>query len=372
MADKVNSYSYANTVRDMSEVFETIVKSRPVLSTLLQVRGQATNTKYEWLEDVVTPKSWTLSEAYTADDWEITIANASGLIVGSIVTFEKPTGASSTLNAKVTAVTGSVATITVYGDGSTDENLPTASIVKLVSVPKNEGTDATANDGREPAKEYNYTQIFDRTAKVSKTSQSVQMYGIDSAIDFQVETQLLDLAYEIVNTAIYGQRVERSSSEAGTMGGILYFLTRATGNKVNASGNALSQAILNEGLAKSNENGALAINVGIWHPNQTRKISALNQNQIMIGQEERTRGIYVTSYVWDLWDVISLVYDRNFPKDKFALVDSSKVALVPMRAFEDTDATAQGADYIARRVLWEYTLELRNAQVHTLIHNLAL
>ena len=68
MADKVNSYSYANTVRDMSEVFETIVKSRPVLSTLLQVRGQATNTKYEWLEDVVTPKSWVLSEEYFTDD----------------------------------------------------------------------------------------------------------------------------------------------------------------------------------------------------------------------------------------------------------------------------------------------------------------
>lgn len=87
------------------------------------------------------------------------------------------------------------------------------------------------------------------------------MYGVDSAIDTQVENQLIDLAYEVVNTAIYGQRVERTSSEAGTMGGVLYFLERATGNKVDADGAELSNTIINEGLAKSNENGATQIDL---------------------------------------------------------------------------------------------------------------
>jgi hypothetical protein len=81
--------------------------------------------------------------------------------------------------------------------------------VKLVSAPKGEGTSPTANDGREPTTEYNYTQIFDRTAKVSKTSQEVEKYGIADAISYQVENQLLDLAYEMVSTIIFGKRVKR-------------------------------------------------------------------------------------------------------------------------------------------------------------------
>lgn len=87
------------------------------------------------------------------------------------------------------------------------------------------------------------------------------MYGVDTAIDTQVANQMLDLAYEAVNTVIYGQRVQRTSDEAGTMGGILYFLERATGNKVDADGAALSATVLNEGLSKSNENGAIQIDL---------------------------------------------------------------------------------------------------------------
>jgi hypothetical protein len=83
-------------------------------------------------------------------------------------------------------------------------------------MPKGESTDASANDGREPTTEYNYTQIFDRTAKVSKTAQAVKKYGIDSAIDYQVQNQMLDMAYEIVSSVIFGKRVQRGVGEAGT------------------------------------------------------------------------------------------------------------------------------------------------------------
>lgn len=377
MATKESSYEYANIKRDLSDVFATIVKNKPVLSTLIPMDWQvATATKHEWLEDVVSPKSWVLDEAYTAGAGVITLTSVTGLVVGSIITFEKTTGASSTLTAKVTAIntTTKVATISVYGDDSVDENLADASTVKLVSVPKGEGTEASANDGREPTTEYNYTQIFDRTAKVSKTSQEIAKYGITSAIDYQVETQLLDLAYEMVSTIIFGKRVARGTSEAGSMWGILYFLNKATGNKIDASAGAISSTILNNGLAKANENGALNIDMVVGHPDQIRKVGAFNNNQIQLSQTERSRGTYVTEYVGDLWNVTMLVADRNFPKDKIALVDSTKLRVLPLqnRAFSQEDATPNGADFYAQRILWEYTLELRNAQTHILIYNLAI
>lgn len=95
MADKVNSYSYANQVRDVNEVFQTVVRNRPVLSTLLRVSDRnATSTKYEWLEDVVTPKSWVLDANYVAADGEITVTSATGLVAGMIFVLEQATGAS--------------------------------------------------------------------------------------------------------------------------------------------------------------------------------------------------------------------------------------------------------------------------------------
>ena len=81
MADKVLSYEYANQVRDLSDVFTTIVKNKPVLSTLIPMDGEvATATKHEWLEDVVTPKSWVVTGAYTAGDGEVLTTSTAGLV----------------------------------------------------------------------------------------------------------------------------------------------------------------------------------------------------------------------------------------------------------------------------------------------------
>jgi hypothetical protein len=86
-----------------------------------------------------------------------------------------------------------------------------------LSRPKNEATEATADNGYEPTVQYNVTQIFDRTAKVSNTSLEVPKYGIGGALNYQVERQLLDIAYEMSSTMLRSPRVVRTSTEAGTM-----------------------------------------------------------------------------------------------------------------------------------------------------------
>jgi len=81
----------------------------------------------------------------------------------------------------------------------------------------------------------------------------------------------------------------------------------------------------------------------------------------------------VTTFVSDQGTVMTIVADRNFDKDKVALLDMSKIALVPLqnRAFQDKDATLPGADYVARRIIGEYTLQVKNAaDSHAYIHSL--
>ena len=378
MANKQLSYDYANDIRDLSNVFQMVIEKSPVLSTMVSVGWVATNTKHEFLEDVVSQSEWATDSDYTAADLTMEVVSNVGIAVNDILEFELTTGAMSTLKAKVATVNANTTTVTftVYG-GSTDLDMLSGSKVFLLARPKNEATEATANNGYEPTVEYNVTQIFDRTAKVSLTSLEIPKYGIGGALNYQVERQVMDIAYEMNRTMLRAPRVVRSSSENGTMWGIMYFLESATGNSVDASSAAITPTIINNAVEIGNGNGATNMTTMLCNPVQARKISAFNQsgNNPVMQRADTVTGSYVTTFVSDQGNVITIVADRNFDKDKVALLDMSKINLVPLqnRQMQDKDATPAGADYVARRVIGEYTLEVKNAsQSHAYIYGLTV
>jgi len=380
MAGKQLSYDYVNIKRDLGDAFVAIVQDRPILSNVIGVGGIAKNTKYEWLEDVVSPIAWAIDGVtpYTIWDTTLDLVSTANMKVGDIIKFEDAvTGATPTVMLEVTAINSAtqVAT-TVYG-GTTDANVAVNSKVKLMGRPKNEATEATYDNGYEPTTEYNYTQIFDRTAKVSKTSVEVDKYGIGGAMNYQVTRQLQDLAYEMVNTSISMPRVQRTSTVAGTMGGWFWFMQQATGNSIDAAGASITATHINDALELGSQNGATGITTFVCNPVQARKISAFNTagNNPVIQRDDTVTGSYVTTFLSDQGHAVVIVADRNFDKDKIAMIDPSKIQLVPMknRAFSDEDATPAAADFVSRRVLWEYTLEIKNAaECHVYIENLAV
>lgn len=365
MANKQLSYDFQNIIRDLGPAFETIITKNPVFTSLVSIWEPATSTKHERLEDVTDPVQTQLNWAYTAWAWTITVDSTVGFKVWDIIDFENATTwARSTLVAKVTTVTSATAlAITVYG-GSTDQNLPDNSIVFLQSRPKNEATDADPDAGYEPSVEYNFTQIFDRTAKLSLTNINVDKYGIGWGLNYEVEKQLQQIAYELVITSLRSPRVQRTSSESGTMWSLLRYLQQATGNKY-AVGWALTETAVNEAMEVAHSNGAMGISTVLAHPVQWRKVSAFvsNYRRVNVDQGTTMAGTFVQQYMSDSGDILNIVIDRHMDKDKIALIDPSKVSLVPLqnRAFEDRDATPPGADYVARRIIWEYTMQVRNA-----------
>lgn len=380
MAGKQLSYDYQNTVRDLSDAFMQVIEQSPVLKEMVRVSGVATNTKHEWLEDVVSQMEWSIKAGnnYTIGDGVIQLTSNVGVKVNDILEFELTTGAMGTLKAKVTNVNANTETIsiTVYG-GSVDQNMLAGSKVFLLSRPKNEATNADPDNGYEPTTEYNYTQIFDRTALESLTSVNVKKYGIGDALNYQVQRQLLDIGYEMARTMLRSPRVQRTSSENGTMGGIMWFLQNASGNSVDANSTAISQTHINNAFEVAAQNGAQGISLILCNPVQARKISAFNTsgNNPVIQRNDTTTGSYVTTYISDQGNVVTIVADRNFDKDKVALLDMSKIALVPLqnRQMQDKDATQVGADYIARRIIGEYTLEVKNASnCHAYIYGLTV
>ena len=118
------------------------------------------------------------------------------------------------------------------------------------------------------------------------------------------------------------------------------FLKNATGNKLDGNNAALDMTKINNTLEIAALNGANGIDTILCNPTQARKISAFNTSGInpVVQRGDTTTGSYVTTYVSDQGEVLTIVADRNFAKNEVAFLDSSKINLVALRPFSDENA----------------------------------
>lgn len=364
------SYEYQNKIRSVVEVFDQLRVSYPTLISLVPTGANATNTKDEWLEDSLSPVASTIGSFDTdGDGTGINLVSTAGIRVGSILRFATTADVSRTELVQVTSV-DSTTDLTVVRDygGSSGETLVVGDKTYLVSSPINEKTDAGTGAGQEPDMAYNFTQIFEGIADISKTAQAAKKYGIANALDYQVQVKLTEIMREMNSSLIYGRRVERSASAQGTAGGILQYL--ASGN-IDTTGGAISSTILNDMLEAIFNDGGFSNNYAILcAENQARKISALNtagsNPVIQKANTDTSMGGYISSFIGDLpvmnGFMAKVVVDPNMLKDQIAILDMNniEIAWLDSRNLSDEDATPAGADYYRRRILGEGTFRVKN------------
>ena len=368
------SFEFQNNVRSVHEEFMTLVAQMPTFLSLVGFSSvTATNTKDEWIEDTISPKASAISGFDTdGDGTGVNVASTVGFTAKDIIRFTTSTGASETEIAKITSVDSST-DLTIERDygSSTGVTLVVGDVINLVSSPRAESSSAVEEDGQEPAINFNFTEIFDAVATVSKTQQNVRNYGIADMMDKQVFYKLKELAYKFNQSGIYGRRVARSGSENGTMGGVLQFLE--SGN-VKDVGGAVSTVVLNDILEDIFEDGGMSNNYTfLCHNSQARKISEFNKAGVANGpvrtaQEDRSFGGRIETFVGDLpvrgGFTASVVVDPLFPKDQIAILDMEQIEIAPLqnREFTETDATQPGDDKLVSRILGEYTMRVMNGQ----------
>jgi hypothetical protein len=378
-----NSYSFANRIRDLNPAWEQMLAGFPRLISLVQVGAPVSNNRAEWLESSSTPVASAITGFDTdGDGVGVNLASTAGIRAGSILRFTLANATDRTELVQVASV-DSATDLTVVRDygGTTGVTLNVGDIAILVSSPLGEGTDPVASGNFEPVVNFNFTQIFERTARVTKTSQYTGMYGIDDLINVQVQEKLREIAREMNNALIYGRRIVRAAGVPGTMGGILQYLT---GGNVVATGGNVSATHINAALELIYSDGGTSDRYAIvCSENQARRISAFNTTGsnpvVMKTATDRTFGGYISAFTGDIPVDSSfqaqIVVDPNFPKSQIAIVDLNKVAIKPFvnRAIQDEDATPNGADYYQRRILGEYTAEIMNGTTaHALITGLNL
>lgn len=367
------SYSFQNNVRSLDEAFFTIVQDSQTFLSLIPYNPSSPclNTKHEWLNDSLTPTRSAIASFDTdGDGTGVNLASTAGFTAGDIIRFESSAGGSKTEVAKIASVdSGTDLTIVRdYGD-STGVTLSTGDVVVLLSSPKTEGTDASTGSAHEPSTNYNYTEIFDAIAELSKTAANVRNYGFQSVeekLNYQVEVKLRNVIMRNMNNAaIYGRRVIRSGSQKGTMGGILQYLT---GGNVTNVGGALSASVINALMEDIFEDGGYSSNyVILCAQNQARRISGFLTPTTQQPTIQGAFGGAITQFRGDLpvqkGFNASIVVDPMFPKDQLAILDMDMIELKNLenRPLIDEDATLPGGDYYRRRILGEYTLQMKNA-----------
>ncbi len=376
------SYDFQNLTRDLSPQFNVLIASQPALISQVRVGAAATNTKHEWLEDQLTPTSSAIASFDTdGDGTGINVASTAGFSAGDIVRTTSSTGVTQSEYLRIASVDSSTELTVVrdYG-GTAGVTLDVGDIIVLVSSPKNESTEASQTVGAgEATVEYNYTQIEDAVAKISKTAQAVRQYGVENALNYQVERQMLGLSRRLNNALIHGVKVERTSSVSGTAGGFLSLMSG--GNSTNVAG-AITATTINNAFESIYDDGAFSSNYVIaCAENQARKISAFNTSGsnpvVSMPFGTTSTGGFVQTFVSDLGAAqgftARVFVDPNMPKDQVAILDMDRVEINYLRPLTDEDATPAGADYWQRRLLTEFTFTIRDAdKAHALLTGLTV
>jgi Family of unknown function (DUF5309) len=365
------SYSFQHLKRDLTDEFQIIRAKAPTLISVIGTsERRAKGTKYEWLEDVVSAAEDKAAAGALSTDETINVVVGAKFAAGQLIAVD-----GSLELIKVVSVAGNALTVERgYGD-STPEAITSGDLIRIVSRPKEQGTNPGDDKAQAPAPAHNFTQIFDRTAKVSKSAEASGIYGLDNLLDYQVQFHMDSINRELNTSLIYSRKKEAAEGVPGSAGGILQFLSQPGSLVTDASGAAVSDGLLNNTLEKLVLAGGRPVTL-LTNTNQARKISGFNRAaaNYTVLREDRTAGNAVWEFQGDLpidGYVQRIVVDPNFPKNMIAVLDLERIKLVPFRDMGDEDATIPGGDYFSRRVLGEYSFEVKNAlQSHALIRNL--
>lgn len=389
-----NSYDFNNLIRDVSPVFDVLISQRPSFLKLLGSLETSLNfstglpvvknTKYEWVDEQLTQYSSAIASFDTdGDGTGINVTSTTGFEAGSILRFESSTGASKTEQVRVVSV-DSATELTVSRDygSTTGVTLTVGDVAFLVSTPQNEDAAVGPAILQQGDAIYNYTEIFTEVANLSKTAMALASYDAATSMPSQIMAAMVRLARKIEQAAIFGTRVARTSSLAGTLGGVLYFVSQSGGN-IEAAGAAISQALINNVIEDIlADGGQMSQPVILCAPNQARKLSALNTagtNPIVYKDNaDRSLGNFTTTFVGDLpiegSGVIAPIFSAlNMAKDQIAILDMSLINIRVLRGLVAEDATTPGTDGQKTKLITELTLEVRNAtKAHGVITGLTI
>lgn len=354
------TYSFQQQIRQMAANVDLILAKTPVLYGLIGTGEALTQTKFEWQNDYLNSDIVTASTAYADSATSIVLNTGEGNRVTQYALLQNGGEV-----IRVTAVAGDTLTVTRGYDGTVAEAIvEDTTEMKVISRPRTQGQDVLRKDEiNDRLVSFNYSQIFERYASVSRTQQRVKTYGVENELDYQVNLRLEELIREANNSLIYGRKYVGTASAPSTSGGLFAFATEAGSYVKDFAAGEITAKGLNDAVETVFTRGGM-VNTVLCAPNVARQITKLGGDTIRTEREDKQAGYQILSFVSDLpgGAVSSVVVDLNMPKDRALLLDIDKIKKRDLTEIYDEDARLPGGDYFARVIRGEMGWEIKNAK----------
>lgn len=353
------TYSFQQQIRQMAPNVDVILAKAPVLLGLIGQGEALSQTKFEWQNDYLNSDIVTASAAYVVGDTSIVLKTGEGNRVTQYALIQNGGEV-----IRVTAVNGDTLTVTRGYDGTTAEAIAKDGEMKVISRPRPQGQDVLRKDEiNDRLLSFNYSQIFERYAAVSRTQQAVRTYGIDDELDYQVNLRLEELLREANNSLIYGRKYVGTAAAPATSGGLFAFATEAGSYEKDFANAEISAKGLNDAVEAVFTRGG-TVNTILCAPNVARQVTKLGGSTIQTERTDSTAGHQILSFMSDLpgGAISRVVVDLNMPKDRALLLDIGKIKKRDLTTIYDQDATLPGGDYFSRVIRGEFGWEIKNAK----------
>lgn len=355
----LKTYDFQDQVRDLSAGIDLIIGDLPILLGLVGLGSgeKLSQTKYEWMGDNLNSNRAVAAAGAAIGATSITVAAGDGLKfrVNAIAVIGDE-------YVKVTAIAGDVLTVERAFDGTVGAALNAGDEIRIVARPQLQGAGVGSDEGHDRFTQFNYSQIFERYASVSKTQMAVKTANVGNELDYQVQLRMKELAREMNDMTIYGRRIQGQPGVPAMAGGLLYFANADGSYKGNLAGGEVTAKAVNDAMEEVYKRGGSA-NTILLNTAAARQFSKLS-GPLTTQREDTATGHVIKTFVSDLigGGQATLVVDPNFPKNKVAIFDSSIIEVPALRGLYDEDASIQGADFVARQVRGEYGVRIKNAK----------
>lgn len=354
----------------------------PLLERLGDARNAATNTVHEWIEDALLPNADSVNQAtFTPSAQEataITVANGARFQAGDLV---RPGNAPEVM--LVTAVAANVITVTRRYGGTPASALANGLRLNILGNAALEGADATAARFTSRVRRQNYTQIFAATVEVTGTMRAVKAHGVADELEYQKSERMRELMRDLENVVINGTSSstlpQGSATSRRTMNGIIR--TIATNQFTpgqngfpsgGGAGGELTEQLVNAALRQVWEQSSGRVDTIVVNGAQKRRINQfVGSTSRHYAPGDRRLSELVSVYESD-YGVCNIVLSRWVPSDTLLLIDSSRIAVMPLtgRSFQYRPLASTG-DAVSGQIVGEYTMEMRHENAHALIRGLS-
>lgn len=331
------------------------------------------DTIHYWNQIALNDPFVTTSGSYLNTDTTINVVSAGVVRKGALL---KAITIGGTEVMQVTNVAGTALTVARGYGGTTAAGGASGAVLTIIGMPLQEASDIQTDVTKVPSVGSNLTQIFERSITISRNQMKRRMAAIHDFLAQSLHDRTMELKRELELALIHS--VASSVTPGGsdtvyrTFNGLIAQIT----NGVSTS-EAMSNVVLDNQVQNLIDNGAAdgQSKLVLVAPTVIRRtISGFQQSNRRLVESDIKVGHYVEQVVSDLGPVIDVVTSNYLGAGAAGpwtsiLLDTSRTSIKPFA--DDTFklmAATDWVDGIKRRVLGEYTVEVRNGDKAHYVH----